>query len=131
MAEHPNVELVREGYEAFARGDMDWMREHLAQDIVWHVPGNNPLSGDHTGLDQVLGMFGKLMELTGGSFQQEIHDIVGGDEHVVVLVSGRAERPDGRSLENRSVQIFHVKEGKAIEYWIFNEDQAASDAFMS
>ena len=29
MAEHPNAELVRKGYDAFIAGDIEWMNEHL------------------------------------------------------------------------------------------------------
>lgn len=51
----------------------------FADDIVWHVPGRNPLSGDYKGKEEVLGFFGKLMELTQGSLKQEIHDMLAND----------------------------------------------------
>jgi len=38
---HLNVTLVRDGFEAFDRGDMAWMEEHPADDLVWHVGGNS------------------------------------------------------------------------------------------
>jgi ketosteroid isomerase-like protein len=131
MAEHPNVQLVRQGFDAFAKGDTDWMRKHLSDDVVWHAPGNNNLSGDHRGKDQVLAFFARIFEVTGGTFTQDIHDVVGNDEHVVALVTGRAQRPDGRTYEGRSVITFHIKEDQATESWAFNEDQAAQDAFLS
>ena len=33
---HPNEELVRKGYDAFASGDMDTLRELFDPGIVWH-----------------------------------------------------------------------------------------------
>jgi len=33
---HPNEDLVRRGYDAFARGDMDTLRELFDPGIVWH-----------------------------------------------------------------------------------------------
>ncbi|MGH2573308.1 MAG: nuclear transport factor 2 family protein [Actinomycetota bacterium] len=131
MADHPNVQLVRQGFDAFAKGDTDWMRKHLSDDVVWHAPGNNILSGDHRGKDQVLAFFARIFEVTGGTFTQDIHDVVGNDDHVVALVTGRAQRPDGRTYEGRSVITFHIKEDQATESWAFNEDQAAQDAFLS
>ena len=44
MTEHPNVELARRGYEAFAKGDLATLTELLADDVVWHVQGGGPLS---------------------------------------------------------------------------------------
>ncbi len=52
---HPNEELVRRGYEAFATGDMETLRELLDPEIVWHFPGRSVLAGDHRGPDAVLG----------------------------------------------------------------------------
>ena len=129
--EHPNVTLVRRGYQAFAEGDMAWMAENVAADVVWHVPGDNIQSGDKVGLEATLAFFGQTMELTGGSFRIEIHDVVGGDEHVVGLITISGSRPDGRTVSNRSAQVFHVRDGKAVEVWNYAEDQAALDAFFT
>ena len=127
---HPNEELLRKGYDAFSKGDMDTIRELFADDIVWHSPGKNPLSGDFHGVDEVLQTFGKVFELTGGTFRLEIHDIVANDEHAVVLVRARAER-DGRQLDDASVQVWHIKDGKATEQWLYPGDTYATDEFFS
>jgi hypothetical protein len=39
-----------------------------------------------------MGFFGKLMELSGGTFRIEIHDVVANDTHGVVLVTTHGER---------------------------------------
>ncbi len=126
MAEHPNVELMRKGYEAFSRGDMKTVGGIFSEDIVWHSPGDNPLAGDFKGTDQVFGLLAKLLELTEGTFHQEIHDMLANDEHVVVLVDDGWQRP--KLYMGRSVHTWHVRGGKATEFWIFSEDQAAADA---
>ena len=53
---HPNEELVRKGYDAFNRGDVDTLRELFDPEIVWHFPGRSPLAGDHRGPDAVVGV---------------------------------------------------------------------------
>jgi uncharacterized protein len=126
LPEHPNVELMRRGYEAFAKGDLQTVGEILSDDIVWHAPGDNPLAGDYQGKDQVFGSFAKLTELTQGTFHQEIHDLLANDEHVVVLVDQDWQKP--KPFRGRSIHTWHVKGGKAAEFWLFNEDQAAADA---
>ena len=130
MADHPNVDLLRKGYDAFARGDMDTLRGLFAEDIVWHVPGNNIISGDYEGHDAVFGFFGKLMEETGGNFRQEIHDILANDTHGVVLVDAHAERA-GKTFETHSVHVLHVDNGQVTEFWNFIEDTSKSDEFWS
>ena len=131
MADHPNVDLLRKGYEAFAAGDLAAVDSLFADDIVWHQPGNNPLTGDFEGKEAAFAILGKLLELTGGTYRQEIHDILANDTHGVVMVSASAERPGGASWTGRGVHIWHMSDGKSTEFWIFNEDQAAADAFFN
>jgi len=126
VAEHPNVALMRTGYAAFAAGDMDTVGSLFADDIVWHAPGNGPLAGEYRGKEQVFGLFAKLFEMTGGTFRQETHDILANDEHACVLVRTRWEKP--KPFEGRAVHVWHIKDGRATEYWLHNEDQAAADA---
>ena len=42
MTEHPHAALVRKGYDAFSRGDMETLAEVLAGDASHHVPGKQP-----------------------------------------------------------------------------------------
>ena len=126
---HPNEELIRKGYEAFGKGDMDTIRGLFAEDIVWHAPGRSQFSGDFQGVDEVLGQFARLFEETNGTFNVEIHDVLANDEHVVVLAVARGER-SGKTLEDRGVQVFHVKDGKVTEQWLHSEDQYAADEFF-
>src|SRR3954451_22862530 len=97
MADHPNVELLRKGYNAYSTGDADVLNDLFADDITWHVTGRSALSGDYKGKEQVFGFFGKIMELSGGTSKLEVHDILANDNHGVVLVTGTASR-DGTSF---------------------------------
>jgi uncharacterized protein len=130
MAEHPNAELVRRGYDAFVAGDMEWMNEHLHDNIVWHEPGNNVLSGDFKGRDAVLAHFASQVQIFLPEF--ELHDVVANDDHAIALVSVKATRQDNKqTIESRFVHIMHVDaNGRALESWVFNEDQAALDRFL-
>ena len=127
---HPNEEIVRRAFDAFAKGDVDILRESMDQDAVWHVAGRNQLSGDHRGVDAILGFFAKTMELTGGSFRTDVHDVVANDDHAVALFASRAER-DGQTYENRNVLVIHLRDGKLTETWLMSEDQYAADEFFS
>jgi len=85
MTEHPNVELSRRGYDAFAKGDLATLSELIADDVTWHVRGVGPLSGDYHGRDEVFAFFGRLAEETAGTFRLDVHDVLANDEHTVAL----------------------------------------------
>ena len=131
MADHPNVDFLRRGYEAFSTGDMETLSTLFADDIVWHVPGRSPVAGDYEGKEQVFGFFGKIGELTGGTFSLSIHDILANDTHGVVLVTATGSR-NGKDLSSREAHIFHLGDGKVTEYWsASSDDQIEEDEFWA
>jgi ketosteroid isomerase-like protein len=127
---HPNEELYRKGFEAFQKGDTEALKDHFAEDIVWHVAGRSPFAGDYKGSAEVLGLFGKQVEATGGTFKLELHDLLANDEHVVALVRTTAER-SGKRLNDPGVHVVHVRDGKLAESWFHASDQYAVDEFFA
>ncbi len=127
---HPNEELLRRGYDAFKNNDLETLGELLADGIVWHHAGDNSISGDFRGKEEVFAHFMRLFEETGGTFVNEVHDVFGSDEHAVALTHARAQR-NGKTLENDAVHVIHIKDGKATESWVLSKDQAAADAFWN
>jgi uncharacterized protein len=128
---HPNEEMSRQAAAAFQRGDLDALRNtYLAADIRWHVPGRSPVAGVYEGVDQVLGLFVKLFELTNGTYRIEMHDVFANDEHAVSLLVARAERGGKQLVENQTL-IGHVADGKFSEVWVQQGDQYAVDEFLS
>ena len=124
---HPNEDLLRREYDAFARDDVASLDEIFADDIVYHVPGHNPFSGDYRGKEAVFELFRQDRR---ASFRSEIHDILANDRHAVALTVVQGAR-QGRVLEDITVHVVHVIDGKITEAWFFSGDQAASDAFWS
>ena len=127
---HPNEDITRAAYAAFSSGDLETLSGSMADDVTWHVPGDSPIAGDYEGKEAVFGFFGKLAELSGGTLNLEVHDILANDEHAVALVRGTASR-DGRELAQNAVHVMHVRDGKVAEFWSMQEDQAEADAFWS
>jgi ketosteroid isomerase-like protein len=125
---HPNEELVRRGYDAFARADVETLRQVFADDTIFHEPGSSPISGDYHGINQVLGFLGALAERSGGTFRATLHDVLANDEHVVALHSSDAER-EGRTARSPTALVFHVRDGRITETWSHHHDQQEFDEF--
>lgn len=127
---HPNEELIRGGYEAFAHGDLDGVANILSDNIRWHVPGSSLIAGDYRGHEEVFELLRRLQELTTGTFALQVHDALANDEHVVVLVGEHAER-NGKELNVQDAHIWHVDKSKATEFWGASTDQVQADEFWS
>lgn len=124
-----NIEMARKGYQAFNEMKIDEAMDTIDDDIVWHAGGDSPLSGEFKGKKAVLDLFMKYGQLTEGTSEFDIHDILASDEHTVVIGTATATR-HGRTHSSRFVDIVHPgPDGRAKEFWRFVEDQAADDEF--
>jgi uncharacterized protein len=77
-----NVEVAREGYAAFARGDFDAALALLDEDVEWIVPGSSAVSGIFHGRAEVAGQWAKLAER---DWRVEPEYWFGDEERVCVL----------------------------------------------
>jgi hypothetical protein len=128
---HPNEELVRQGYKAFGEGDMDTLRSLFAPDAVHSATGNNPLSGEYKGVDDILAYYGKLFELSGGTFAAELKSArAEGDDTVVATHRDTAQRGD-KTLDQDETLTFTISGGKFTRLEENHSDPAAYDAFWS
>ena len=131
MADHPNLAVLKTGYDAFSAGDIETVAGLYTPDTVWHEPGGSLISGDHQGLEAVLTYFGKLAGLTEGTFKVEVHDLLANDEHGVCLSILSGSR-GGKELNQIATQVYHFNaEGKITEAWNFTGDQTKTDDFWS
>jgi len=127
----PNEGLVRAASAAFGRGDLGALQDQfLAADIVWHIAGTGPLAGDYAGAAQVMGLLGKISELSGGTVRPELHDVLVSNDHTVALTTIRAERA-GKQLQLNLVHVIHAENGKATEVWTHSSDPGAAAQFWS
>ncbi|MFH8367719.1 nuclear transport factor 2 family protein [Streptomyces sp. NPDC018031] len=132
MAQHPDCTLVRKGYDAFSRGDMDTLGGLMTADVTHHVPGDNPLSGHHKGRDACLDLYRKLHEETGGTLRVDLEAplLTDGRGHVMSVHQLRADRKD-RGLEIREGLFFTIVGGKISDIDECTADIDESDAFWS
>jgi ketosteroid isomerase-like protein len=122
MAEHPHAALVRRGYDAFSRGDMDALRQVMTADCAQHVPGSHPLAGDYKGQDAIIEFYRRTLEETAGSFRVELRDVlVDGRGHAVAVHRTTAERR-GKHLDTTECLVFRIVGNKATDL-----DQCAAD----
>jgi hypothetical protein len=130
MGMKENAEVVRNGYDAFAKGDLETLRELIAADAVWKVPGKSPLAGDKKGIEATLSYFTQLFELTDGTLKAEPLDFAVGAEHVIVSQLTTGER-NGKSLKIDAVLVFSFRDGKISGCSEFENDQYKLDEFFS
>ena len=130
MGMKENAEVVRNGYDAFGKGDLETLRELISADVVWKVPGKNLVSGDKKGIEATLAYFTQLFELSDGTVKAEPLDVADGADHVIVTQLTTGER-NGKSLRLDAVLVFSFRDGKISGCSEFENDQYRLDEFFS
>jgi uncharacterized protein len=129
VEEHPNGTLLRGLLEAFAAGDVAAMETAFDDDVTWHAPGTNRFSGQFRGRAAAMQRLAQMRE-AGISTRFDVHDVVANDEHVVALVHLHLEVADGRRYDQPQFEVAHVRNGRIIEFWTMNQDQAVLDLLV-
>jgi ketosteroid isomerase-like protein len=123
-------DTIRRGYKAFGEGDMDTFRVIFTPDVVHSQSGNNQTSGEHKGVDDVIGFYGQLHELSGGTFTVDLRSVEPKGDKVVAVHHAKAQR-DGKTLDlDESIEFTFVGD-KISRLDEQSTDVAAEDAFWS
>jgi uncharacterized protein len=125
-----NEQIIRKAYEDFANGNIPGVFAAFDAAITWHVPGHSPLSGSFTGHDQIAGFFRRTMELSGGAFSIDVHNVLTDGDLVVVLTTVNAQR-NGISASFPEVHVWRLKNGKVTDFREYQGDEQREDRFWS
>ena len=120
-----NIEVVQRMYT----GD-EAERANIARNIVWHVPGHNPVSGDYHGFEEYTKLMPvRMAPLTRWDFTLE--DMMVNRNYVMTTWHLEGERK-GKTIDIRGGHVFRVNaEGKVVEGWGFTNNQDTLDDFFS
>jgi ketosteroid isomerase-like protein len=112
---HQNAELLHMAYGAFRNGDLKALLGMLTDDIAWRDSTLGPLAGDYRGKDQVLGLFGKMMEIYGGTLCLDVVDIFANDDRGVVLTQ-EAGIVAGEPISWTGVHVWSFRDGRCARF---------------
>jgi ketosteroid isomerase-like protein len=131
VSEQTTASRVLEALDAYARKDMDVYRSYFADGVIWHVGGSHEFSGDYEGLGSLFDYFARVDEMTEGSLQLDVQEVLANERRCMVFARVNGERK-GKKLDVNLAQAFAFDaDGKFAEYWALADDQASVDAFWS
>jgi ketosteroid isomerase-like protein len=124
-----NLEVVREGYRHFNRGDLEWVLRHLDDEIVWEDARQMPDARVYRGLEEVrrfLRSFGRHWEQI--RFEPEQLSESGDSVLALVRMVGRG-RASGAEVNAHLFHLWQMRDLKVFRIrTFFDRDEAASAA---
>jgi ketosteroid isomerase-like protein len=125
------VERLKAWLDAYGSQDRQTMLDSLADDAVWHVGGTHRHSGDYRGREAILGYFDAVRAATADTMRLEPLEILANERHGAAFLRVTADR-DGRRLETVVADAFRFDDqGRIVEFWASNSNQAAIDEFWA
>lgn len=126
------VALLRRLHEAqndfYGGGEGAALREVLAEDVSWHVPGRNAIAGDYQGVDAVLAYFAKRRDLAGRSFRLRSRDVLTGDGEWVASITDGDAVFGGRELTWSTVGLYRLRDERIVMCRLLPLEPAVFDA---
>jgi ketosteroid isomerase-like protein len=104
-------------------------KQVLSPNIVWHVPGHNPVAGDYTGVDYFQVMPARMAPLDRWDFR--IDSVMVNGDYVVARFFVDGERR-GKAIATGGAHILRFdSNNQIVEGWGFTEKQDELDGFFS
>jgi ketosteroid isomerase-like protein len=118
MSEQDNLEVVRNVYAAFGRGDLEGLLALLDPQVSWRTPGppDLPTAGLRRGHDEVRHFFGVLLNTFDIQEFRPADFLAQGDKVVVLGTSREGPKGTGRLVDFRWVHVFRLRGGKIVEF---------------
>lgn len=109
------AELIRTGYEAFARQDIPAVLELFDDGIEWYSPDELPGGGTYRGPAGVAEFFGQLPGLY-AELRVEPDEFLEAGDRVIVEGHHRGRVASGAEFEVGFAHVWTVRDGKAVAF---------------
>jgi len=121
-----NLDIIRRGYEAFGRGDIQTLLGLFDEQIEWVSPGPPELatSGRRVGHQAVAEFFTTLSDLLDIQSFEPREFIVQGDRAIVLGHDTARVRATGKLIEADWVHAFTLRNGKVLSFQEFFDASA-------
>ncbi|WP_433437170.1 nuclear transport factor 2 family protein [Nonomuraea sp. CA-141351] len=121
------IDAIGRFFAAYAAHDIERMREVLADDIQWTIPGHHPLSGVKHGVEEVAAF---LTQLGKSGFQADPMFLEANEEYVVDIHRGWTTEGAGK-VDTLWALVWHFNaDGKVDKVVNLSGDQHQMDAFV-
>lgn len=120
------LKVVQGFFGAYGAGDMEGLKQFVAEDVEWHIPGRHKLAGTKRGIDQFVGFFNQLGK---AGFKAEVMILAANDNYVIDAHRGWSTA-EGESVDLNWILLYQIEDGKIKRVQNFSGDLYRSDAFF-
>jgi uncharacterized protein len=132
MQEQQNINLIKNLYEAFGKGDIDTIIGSLADPLVWRfdAPSAIPYAGEYKTPQEVKeGFFGSLAS-TQKDYALKTNEFIAQGDKVIMLGSyGATVNATGKRFDLPLVHVWTIRNGKVERFLNFTDTANVAEAY--
>jgi len=122
------LEVAQKKFKALQARDNQGVLDCMDENVVLRVPGRRPLAGTYKGHAGIIDFTNRCRSVTDTGEHVEIVDMMSSDNRVAAIIKLGAEH-GGHKLDDPTVHVMKVENGKITEYWVYPWDVYAVDEF--
>ena len=127
-----NVKLIKDVFDAFARGDAGFIVAQVASDVDWRHPGKDtPYGGAYKGPAGVGEFFSKIGGAVEVTKWEPKHVVASGNGVVAWGEWAGKARPTGKSFASDWGMFFGMRDGKIASFRVVEDTAQLAAAFRS
>jgi ketosteroid isomerase-like protein len=127
---HPNALILEKIYRDFTSGNYIEMLDACADEFTFQLAGKSPLAGKYNRTNFLTGFVQKLKDISGGTYEMQIHDVMASDQHGIVLSTVKVT-VGGTTHELRTVHVWRMPNGKPVAAYEYPRDLYQLDQVWS
>jgi ketosteroid isomerase-like protein len=128
LENNSNIQIVQDFFDAYGKNDLEGIRQVLAEDVQWHIPGRHPLSGTKNGIDEVMNFFEELGKV---GFKAEVMILAANDNYVIDAHRGWSNVTNGENVDLNWILLYQIENNKINRVINFAGDQPLADEFFT
>ncbi len=129
---HPNEIIVNKFFDAYGRHDMSEIKQVMSERVKWFFPGQHPLAGVKTGIEEVVAFFDTMSGIMAKS-KPEINKLIvaSNEKYFIECQHIQTNRKDGNNISHDVTVLWTIENGKIISGRHFFSDPQAVDNYFS
>lgn len=129
-----NTDTLKQGYDAFARGDIEAATENFADDVTWEGSNSDrvPGSGTYTGPQEIVQNAWAVIPQNWDDFKVEPDEFIESGETVIALGHNEAKaKSTGKTVKVPFVHVWRFEGGKIKRVQTLTDTAVIAEALES
>lgn len=129
MGAAENKKLIRDGFDAWSRGDGRAFFKLVADDVRWTVTGHTPISRTYNSKRDFRAALSAMSEHLASELKVVVRDVIADGDKVAVQFESHAQGKNGTAYDQTYCWVLRLAEGQVREVVAYLDTELVTKLF--